>query len=1419
MSERSVKIGGNAVGNVIIPGNGNVVSVHVDTLSKTALNLPLDALQHHRDTELVGITSTEKCNWPGAVADELSVASIDLLSWPKTLPDGQWLERPEFSVIQERVEGTESSASVLLGPPGAGKSALLAALACHYVDLGWPVLAIKADALDPDIANEADLQARLGLSAPPSELIKRIAHVRPVLLVIDQLDALAGYLDIRTARLSILLNLVRQVGRLDNVHIVASARTFEFNHDTRLRSIDAEPVDLALPALSTVIELLEKKGVKASGWPPDAQEVIRTPQALSLYLKLDNRRKGEAFTTYQVMVEQLWRDRILVGNDGPRRAKLIEDIANHMAEDESLRLATVRFEDHRQDLQAIEAAGILIETDGGIGFTHQTLFDYALARNFARGAGRLSRYVLDRLDSLFLRPKLWTGLTYLRGVDPNAYHSEFEAIWNAPNLRKHLRFLLIDFLGQQGEPTDREALLMEQALQAPPDRWRAFQALSGSPGWFRRFSRSFVRQAMGSDDNAANRMIWVLSQAWPFAADDVADLIETAWLPDASHDDRVWATLERAPTWTERALKIAERVIARTDISASQVDGIIAMIGADQPGVAVRLLVASLNRMLTTAKAEARERRKLAPPAPDDYLKYFVWHARYSPTTTIKKVIEESREWDSLEALAEQSPRLFLDHVWPWYLTALDRLHEFDEHDGSGLGYPGAYLVNYRFAEEDETSLPEPAIPGALRTAIEHFAQQQPEVFLTWAIDQARLELAPVHQLLAHAFQSAPERFASHASDYLLADHRRFCLGTGLDMTSTTTRLIRAVSPHWDASQTAAFDDAVRRYNPPPRGDVDDPDARRARRNAVRRIKLDLLRSLPKNAMSAASRRHVQEEERRFGPPRPASGGSFFREIGSPMSAADMLKARDDDIVGAFEALPDATGWDHPRRRMAGGNLQLSREFATFAAQDPIRAQRIIARLAPDNGTRAAGYAIDALGKEADPSLVYDLLMDVVSRGFDGEEFRAATAHGIEGLISRKERIPDSILELFETWLREAAPETAGEDAEPEDEPEQDIDTATEDAPAETDRMDESLLWGYGSFAILPHGDYPVLRALTHARLERNESDRLIDTLSWYLGRNTEPAIWEHLLRSLPYIKPTVPDELASFIRKLFKAVPGLVGTREAAQYLANLHWQNLDLVEELLPVWRIGEKASTRMAYGEIVTLMAVLRPERPWPADRLSDILAKDALEAERVGAANSAVHLWIEDEYRGTANVILLRLLEIGPHDVWNAIFDLFRLVDDLSPDDQTVTLLTAIADHIGDAPKRDPTFVVEKLAALLPHQAPLVGRLSRALIEGWKEDLGGIRTSAAMAAVELVNVAVTLHRLGSETRELGTTLFELLLEIESYAARETLEELDSRFRDRPASPRRRLKRRSRKRPHRKPTSAHSGGDGGSTEAAEG
>src|SRR3546814_2164243 len=64
--------------------------------------------------------------------------------------------------------------------------------------LGWPVLAIKADLLPATLASDADLGQALGLDQAVSAAIHKIAALRPVVLVIDQLDALAGYVDLRT---------------------------------------------------------------------------------------------------------------------------------------------------------------------------------------------------------------------------------------------------------------------------------------------------------------------------------------------------------------------------------------------------------------------------------------------------------------------------------------------------------------------------------------------------------------------------------------------------------------------------------------------------------------------------------------------------------------------------------------------------------------------------------------------------------------------------------------------------------------------------------------------------------------------------------------------------------------------------------------------------------------------------------------------------------------------------------------------------------------------------------------------------------------------------------------------------------------------------------------------------------------------
>ena len=148
-------------------------------------------------------------------------------------------------------------------------------------------------------------------------------------------------------------------------------------------------------------------------------------------------------------------------------------------------------------------------------------------------------------------------------------------------------------------------------------------------------------------------------------------------------------------------------------------------------------------------------------------------------------------------------------------------------------------------------------------------------------------------------------------------------------------------------------------------------------------------------------------------------------------------------------------------------------------------------------------------------------------------------------------------------------------------------------------------------------------------------------------------------------------------------------------------------------------------------------------------------------------------------------------------WDCLFDLFRLVDEITPDLDWVALLGAIEANMANASKIDATFVVDRLQTLLPHQALLVARIARRLVEAWRDELGDVRTGTASSASELVDLAITLHRLGDETRELGLELFEQLVELQAYSARETLEQIDNRFRIHAPQARRLPRRRRAKR----------------------
>lgn len=132
---------------------------------------------------------------------------------------------------------------------------------------------------------------------------------------------------------------------------------------------------------------LAEANIDAEMWPEKARDLIRIPQALKTYVTLARSSSGEPFTKYQSMLEELWRERIASADDGETLAELASDLAGQMSEEEALWLAASKFDSRLRALRRVEAVGFIVRSENSlsVAFSHQTVFDYVLARKLPSG--------------------------------------------------------------------------------------------------------------------------------------------------------------------------------------------------------------------------------------------------------------------------------------------------------------------------------------------------------------------------------------------------------------------------------------------------------------------------------------------------------------------------------------------------------------------------------------------------------------------------------------------------------------------------------------------------------------------------------------------------------------------------------------------------------------------------------------------------------------------------------------------------------------------------------------------------------------------------------------------------------------------------------------------------------------------------
>ena len=790
------------------------------------------------------------------------------------------------------------------------------------------------------------------------------------------------------------------------------------------------------------------------------------------------------------------------------------------------------------------------------------------------------------------------------------------------------------------------------------------------------------------------------------------------------------------------------------------------MVSAALPDEAPRIVAAWLKRLIDSAKAP------LDVPSNDD-------EAVVAGVSQNVQSILAARQFHDMEAIAEASPKAFVLLIWPLLIEGL-RLCASDA-PGVVVGYRPSRGLTFQELDDEESRQERPLL-RSIQLAVQAWAESDAAGYLDFADEYAFSELLLVHRLLSIGRVRAATQFPLRLFDYLISDPRRLTLGPYTDVHKESIALIAVTSPFLDKESLARLEAMLvdwHHYTDSAQAD-DDAGVRHRRLQWARQHRLRLLRAVPIAQRSPNLQRLVDEEERAFpGMENDDVHLTGMQWIGSPVSAEQMEKATEADVLNLFSELTDESAWDHPRHSMKGGAIQAGRELAGLAKKNLAKALRIVQALEPGrNEIPVATVLRELVPAGLAASEFYSLMADLEDKGFAGADFRHDAAYAIASAASKEFPVPDALIDRMERWL---IPITHG--SFPEDE-------------ATAKEHQSSILWGHGSLATLQNGNYPALSALTASCLSSEPSrvERWLEILERHAVRAESPNVWDALLqRELRHLRMADRSRAESLIDKLIEVAPSIVNGLGWVHYVAHAyHWASSATIQRWVAL--TVECAKSGQGAGELIGLRHALFPAESWPRE-LAHSLGGEQSPAIALGLAHAAANLWHEPTTRPVVHPLLLQMLCSNDEQVLTALSAVF-LNDGFAADTETRELLDALVAHPNVLKNGRAERLPELLARSVIAEPDRVCRVAHALLDIAGDQMGNIATSWYLSTEWLLDIALQLQDMGDAERAAGSMLFERMLEFNMPQAREMTTDLDKRM---PAgdSPRAPVRRRSRAR----------------------
>ncbi|UOR15826.1 AAA family ATPase [Qipengyuania aquimaris] len=1288
---------------------------------------------------------------PDEARSSAAEASSGLRSWQSEI-EGTHIVNPAREKLLERIRSDPNGITLLVGEAGTGKSALLATLFDQLETQGILLFGIKADQIPASVSNMNDISKALGIEDRPEDCILALAAQAPVVLLVDQLDAVSAIMDHQTQRMNLLLRLIIKVRAWaakdeKRVHVVVSSRPFEARHDPRFGQLKAETVELDFLPQEAVDEFLEAINVPVAELSNELRKSLCRPFALRLFTDLALRGETiKELTGSELLERWLATAKLGEGEEARETIRFLETLAKDMVGTESLWRPADRFDlDFRDAVRRAEACGLIVRRGDRLGFSHQAWLDDFQAKTFRTGQD-LAEFTLEKQDSLFVRTTVLRALQRMRTVDRAAYERACNALLANAKTRRHIRHLLAEVFGSASDPDSIEIGWIPKWVREDPSlAARALGQVAGNWGAWRESLNSLLPDIMSCPMLEWHAVILLSAEAEMDSA-NTAFLVLKHW-QEEKFDLRAIDVIQRSGELSHGLEKRALLSIERSIVD---------------PFVIGQLL----------EKLHERDNHEMAAS-------FLVAWARSLPS------LERDRgAIFDLETIVEEAPIAYLTSLLPWFLEVLDQgLSDGDEAGNTfrrsrGLPFDWAYL--------DRGG----NLFGALRAALRKAMVEDPQE--AWKILQAavKTDIDQAQELVAEGLMAAGEKMAAETANFLLDDPRRLCISEvhvdGIDNIGRTIhgwhsrQLAKVVGDCCDNETVEMLRDAIEAYNR-----FDGKELKKSGIEYARKAlswnedtRLGLLSGLSGRTLTKIRKRQVEDWLKQQTPIKgePNTIG-MANSVGSPMSVDAMSKASNDAIQGMLDKLDDNSRDESEQRlwRGTGGVSELAWAFGEFAKKHPDRAISLAtSKLKQGRHEIVAGRMVGALSEndQVDPKRILDIVLEFSERGFTHPQWRSGAAHALRNIASRSLGLPNQALTLVESWIEDNPEVIVRQVAERLQAEKWEAERKVQIGSAEKEKCEPFLFGHRDSISSLPSGNFTFLSTLFAGIANRAEPDwnLWLGILERHLRRAEDPQIWSAVLahhgRALRHCDRENVNQLIAALLEKHKAAFEVAG-------LAPLLWTlrftlDRELLIELLEGWLASEDLELKQAAAEFVCGAILVDPDQSDVQKVFAAIAEPD--EAVERGALLTAGTAWNErnKDIRARAHALLLDAISEANENAAAAIARMFHRRRSLRSDQVTAELLRAVGQNPKVLRASLGYSLYRALEGLLlfPDWSEIVIELCERAFDALAEEVAN--QQLGHSATELVGLSIALQRVEGDIRSRAMDLYEKLLDARVYRA---------------------------------------------------